>query len=583
MESFKVKLVLYFALLALVPAAVVFRAFQTVTSRGETRSVDARLQAGLRAARATYDARVARAGQTARDLARSDALRRALRSRDRAAVVDLVRNDRNLFVKAGGVAVGRKPAVSHRSAAVTAGGRRLGTVTVSIPFDKELLGRLRSGLEPVDELVVVADGRVVAGAYRGASVAAPRPRPERLVVGGREFRALAAARVSETPGIEIVALTPERAIQQEIRDSERRLLLVLGLSLVAFGIVTYLLGRSVIGALSRLTEGADELARGNLRQRVDVRGADEFVELGDSFNRMAAELQQRMAELEDERRRLRETTARFGEALQATHDPDSLLCVIVETAVEATGASGGVIVDDGQELARAGDFDTGFETMAFPLRTGVIDFGSLVLAAPTFDPEQLQTATSLAANAVIALENARLHRIVERQALVDPLTELANRRLLDETLHAEVARADRFGGDLCLVIADLDGFKAVNDRWGHPSGDIVLRAFGHLLRETVREIDLAGRWGGEEFAVIMPGTDVAGGAKLAERARAGLEKLEAQSTDGDAIRVTASFGVASFADGPSVEAIVAAADDALYRAKRAGKNRVVSAAEPVAG
>jgi len=221
--------------------------------------------------------------------------------------------------------------------------------------------------------------------------------------------------------------------------------------------------------------------------------------------------------------------------------------------------------------------------MAFPLRTGVIDFGSLVLAAPTFDPEQLQTATSLAANAVIALENARLHRIVERQALVDPLTELANRRLLDETVHAEVARADRFGGDLCLVIADLDGFKAVNDRWGHPSGDIVLRAFGHLLRETVREIDLAGRWGGEEFAVIMPGTDVAGGAKLAERARAGLEKLEAQSTDGDAIRVTASFGVASFADGPSVGAIVAAADDALYRAKRAGKNRVVCAAEPVAG
>jgi diguanylate cyclase (GGDEF)-like protein len=583
MQSFKVKLLLYFALLALVPAAVVFRTFQTVTSRGETRAVEARLQAGLRAARATYDARVARVGQTARDLAASDALRRALRSRNRAAVAALVRNDPNLFVKAGGLEVGRKPSLSHRSAVVTAGGRHLGTVTVSIRLDRELLRRLRSGLEPVDELVVLAGGRVVAGPYRGAAVTAPTPRPGRLVLGGREFRALAAARVPETPAIDIVALTPERAIQQEIRDSDRRVLLVLGLSLVALGIVTYLFGRSVTGSLRRLTEGADELARGNLRQRVDVRGRDEFARLGESFNRMAAELEQRMAELEDERRRLRETTARLGETLQATHDPESLLRVVVETAVEATGASGGVIVDDGRERARAGEFDTALQTIAFPLRTGVIDFGSLVLSAPAFEPEQLQTAKSLAANAVIALENARLHGIVERQALVDPLTELANRRLLDETLHAEVARAGRFGGDLCLVITDLDGFKAVNDRWGHPSGDIVLRAFGHLLRETVREIDVAGRWGGEEFAVIMPGTDAAGGAKLAERARAALEHLETRSTDGDPIRVTASFGVASFADAPSVEGIVAAADEALYRAKRAGKNRVVSAAEPVAG
>ncbi|HLM35079.1 MAG TPA: diguanylate cyclase [Gaiellaceae bacterium] len=583
MQSFRVKLVLYFALLALVPAVVVFRTFQTVTTRGETRSVDARLQAGLRAARATYDVRVSRADQTARDLAASDLLQRALRARDRAAVEGLVRNDVNLFVQATGFAVGRTPALSHRTAAVADGGRRLGTVTASIPFDDELLARLRSGLAPVDELVILARGRVVTGPYRGMAVAAPRPRPDRLVVGGLEFRALAAAPVPETPDIDIVALTPEHAIQQTIRDSEQRLVLILALSLLGFGIVTYLLGRSVIGSLRRLTEGANALAQGDLRQRVDVRGGDEFSRVGESFNRMAAELQQRVAELEDERRRLRETTARFGEALQATHDPDSLARVIVETAVEATGASGGLIVDRGQERARSGAFDTRLETIAFPLRAGVIDFGSLVLSAPAFELEQLQTATSLAANAVIALENARLHRIVERQALVDPLTELANRRVLEETLHAELARAVRFGGDVCLVITDLDGFKEVNDRWGHPSGDIVLRAFGHLLRETVREIDLAGRWGGEEFAVIMPGTDSAGGANLAERARAALEELEIRSTDGDPIRVTASFGVASFANGESIEEIVAAADDALYRAKRAGKNRVVCAPEPVAG
>jgi diguanylate cyclase (GGDEF)-like protein len=583
MQSFKVKLVLYFALLAVVPAVVVFRTFQTVTAHGETRSVDGRLQAGMRAARATYDARVARADQLARDLAASDLLRRALRARDRAAVEGVVRNDPNVFVKAAGLAVGRQPALSHRSAAVAAGGRRLGILIVSIPFNQELLGRLQSGLAPVDELVVLAVGRVVAGPHRGASVPTPRPLPARVVVGGREFRALAAAPVPETPNIDIVALTPEAAIDEAIRASEQRLVLILLLSLLGFGIVTYLLGRSVVGSVSRLTTGANALANGDLDQRVDVRGDGEFARLGESFNRMAAELQQRMTELEDERRRLRETTARFGETLQATHDPDSLARVIVETAVEATGASGGLIVDHGQERARAGEFDTTLETIAFPLRVGVIDFGSLVLSASTFDDEQLQTATSLAANAVIALENARLHRIVERQALVDPLTELANRRLLDETLHAEVARAARFGGDVSLVIADLDGFKAVNDRWGHPSGDLVLRAFGHLLRETVREIDVAGRWGGEEFAVIMPGTDAAGGAKVAERARAALEALDVHGTHGEAIRVTASFGVASFAYGGSVDEIVAAADEALYRAKREGKNRVVCAAEPVAG
>ena len=90
-----------------------------------------------------------------------------------------------------------------------------------------------------------------------------------------------------------------------------------------------------------------------------------------------------------------------------------------------------------------------------------------------------------------------MHRIVERQAHVDALTELANRRALEETLRAELARAARFNGELCLVLADLDWFKNVNDLYGHPFGDVVLREFARVLRATVREIDVAGRWGGE--------------------------------------------------------------------------------------
>ena len=151
------------------------------------------------------------------------------------------------------------------------------------------------------------------------------------------------------------------------------------------------------------------------------------------------------------------------------------------------------------------------------------DFGQLVLASDSFESEQVEAAASLANQVVVALENARLHRLVEHQALVDSLTGLANRRSLEDTLRSELARAARFGDEVCVVFADLDYFKRVNDRYGHAAGDEVLKAFAIALRETVRESDVAGRWGGEEFALVLTGTDAAGGARLAERARAAIE------------------------------------------------------------
>src|SRR5690606_32378334 len=145
----------------------------------------------------------------------------------------------------------------------------------------------------------------------------------------------------------------------------------------------------------------------------------------------------------------------------------------------------------------------------------------------------------------VALDNARLHRIVEQQALVDPLTGLANRRALEESLRAEFVRAQRLGTELCLVLADLDGFKALNDRYGHPFGDFVLREFARTLSGVARAVDVPGRWGGEEFALIAPGADVAGGAALAERVRSALAERRLRSPGGRPIRLTASFGVAA--------------------------------------
>ena len=295
-------------------------------------------------------------------------------------------------------------------------------------------------------------------------------------------------------------------------------------SLTLIAIVTYLLGRSIVRTLRRLSDAANALASGHLSERVEVRGRDEFADLASAFNDMAAQLQQRLVELETERTRVRDAAARFGEALVATHDSTQLLQVIVETAVEATGADGGLVLGREGELVRIGDPEAPGERIAFPLRAGASDFGSLVITAPTFDADQVEAAASLAAQAVVALENARLHRIVERQALFDSLTGLANRRRLEETMRAELARAARFHDQVCVVIADLDDFKRVNDTYGHAVGDEVLKEFARALRSTVRESDVAGRWGGEEFVLVLTGHRHRG-RRPARRARAGGDRV----------------------------------------------------------
>jgi diguanylate cyclase (GGDEF)-like protein len=580
MGSFKLKLALYFALLALLPSAIAFYGFDTLAQRSETRGVDARLQAGLRSSLAAYGAVLDDAQRTARAVARDPDLQRALRRGDRAAIAEIARSNPSLTITAGPLRIGTAPTLAaRRTVDIVQDGRILGHVSIAVPIDGALLRDIRTGLDDGDRLLAVRDGRVVAGAFRGASVSVPSGAPKRVRIQGTRYRALATAPLDNPPGVELVAVTPQSAVDSAVSGTERRLFVALLGSLALFALVTYLLGRSIVRTLAGLADAANALAHGDLGRRVEVRGRDEFAQLADAFNRMAGELEQRLIELDEERHRLRESTTRFGEALEATHDVEQLLRVIVETAVEATGAYGGIVLDEGRELVRAGDPDAGLQKIAFPLRAGQSDFGSLVLAAPQFDSDQVETAATLAANAVIALENARLHRIVEQQALVDPLTELANRRALAETLHAEVARAERFGDAVSFVLADLDDFKAVNDRYGHPVGDTVLRAFARTLADTVREIDVAGRWGGEEFALILPGTDAAGGAALAERARQAIEAQELHAPNGDVIPVTSSFGVASFPASDSVDALVAAADAALYRAKREGKNRVVNATE----
>ena len=264
--------------------------------------------------------------------------------------------------------------------------------------------------------------------------------------------------------------------------------------------------------------------------------------------------------------------------LGTTHDLDELLQALLETAVEATRAAGGRLARPGGRVAEVGDPDAAGDRFELPLTAGRITFGTIHLNAPSFQIHDIEAASLLVGHGVIALENARLQRILERQALVDDLTGLANRRAAERALSAEVARANRFGGPLALVMADLDDFKAVNDRHGHLVGDAALRELAAALEVTLREIDTAARWGGEEFCLILPGTDARGAKRVAERVREDLAGRTVETLAGEPLRVTASFGVAVVEHDGIPETLVAAADAALYDAKRSGKNRVAIAA-----
>jgi diguanylate cyclase (GGDEF)-like protein len=278
----------------------------------------------------------------------------------------------------------------------------------------------------------------------------------------------------------------------------------------------------------------------------------------------------------------RAALALVGDALAATHNPRALVPVILDVVTEATGARGARILSDGEELGWIGEPGDGRNELRLdlsvedePIRT------ELVLYPPPegFSPDIRQLAEWLAAQAGVALENARLHDLVQRQAITDDLTGLVNRRRFLAVLDAEVERAAQFGSGIGIVLIDLDDFKGVNDRFGHHSGDRVLAAFGSLLREHIRDVDLAARLGGEEFALLLPEVEGRDAVLVAERLRRSLAERPIVSVEGNALSSTASFGVAQYRPGDTGEDLLRLADDALYRAKGEGKNRVCVARE----
>lgn len=215
-----------------------------------------------------------------------------------------------------------------------------------------------------------------------------------------------------------------------------------------------------------------------------------------------------------------------------------------------------------------------------PLKLEDRVIGAIVIASPEREAIPQEEATNvglLGAMAATSLEIVWEMEEVSKRARTDPLTGLNNRRHFDELLGQMIKETDRFGDPVALIMADVDHFKNVNDTWGHDAGDEVLKSLAQTLRAGVREADICSRFGGEEFAVVLPKTTLQGAAELADRLRKQVEEKPIR-VGGEEIAVTISCGVACYPDGViTKEALFAAADRALYEAKSAGRNCVKSA------
>ncbi len=208
--------------------------------------------------------------------------------------------------------------------------------------------------------------------------------------------------------------------------------------------------------------------------------------------------------------------------------------------------------------------------LCFPLMIGQRLIGVLDVESPEIDgfkSDDINMLQGLSAQIAIALDNARLYEEAKELSLTDPLTMLPNRRSFDISINAEIKRAMRYHRSFSILMIDLDDFKSYNDTFGHPQGDKILQKFSKMMKETIRDVDFLGRYGGDEFIAVLPETDSTFAFEVAERMR---KKIAAQDLKP---RVTLSIGVATFPqDSNDKDMLVETADQACYEAKQLGGN-----------
>lgn len=622
--AFKYRLHLFFVILTILPLLVAGWVIQGIAIDGRFASADRRLSTALERAGDRYQTVSTDGTRLLQRITRDPDLLKAVATSSRvraSGIVEKAKGDEALSglsvsitdFKGRRIAGEAPPIDAQPIQAPVKVGKGKGSVSVSID-PAELLAPLAS-----NDLIVgwASNGMLTTGDRRASFASVTAGKATDRTFGDVNYRT--AARPVSGISQQLVALAPRAPLDAAIRSIRLRTLAVIGTVALLAALLSGLLVRSLTATLRTFAAGARAVAQGRFDERLPVRGNDEFAQFGAAFNDMTTQLEARVEELEGERRRVQEFGMRFGEALASTHDVAGLLGIVLDSAMQLAGAQGGrlLVADEGSDVLveqlRRGEVGAAGPMLDAPVHHGegvegralqtstatIVDDPAAVLAAPLVAEERVlglltlvrpdgppfgssdaERVGSLVGQGAVAIENARLHRLIQKQAKTDSLTGLLNRREFEEQLGREVERGQRFSTPVGLVVLDLDDFKLVNDRFGHLAGDAVLKAAALAIQGCTRDIDQAARWGGEEFAVILPHTDVDGAARLAERLRQAIAERPVTTPDGRSIRVTASLGVSALpADAVTQVELTAAADAAVYRAKRAGKNRVCLAAD----
>jgi diguanylate cyclase (GGDEF)-like protein len=614
MMSFRTRLTSFFVLIVVVPmAAVGFLVFRLIDD-SQSGKADARASAVAGTAASVYVNASTQASLRARAVATDVALTPPAqidaRARALAAQVGLAR----VTVSVGNtqeVDIGDHTAIAPGIALVRAAPSRPARTVVasSLTADEFAHDLSGSGIE-----VVVRSGATTLASTLPAASGRALPRSRGSITIGRTAYQVVTVTFSGFDKSQVaVSILSNAQATGGSTGADRVLagIFIAGFLILAF-FFSLLASRALHGQLGRFLDAARRLAGGDFSSTIPTSGRDEFALLGEEFNNMSRQLERRLAELEQERARVRQSIRRIGEAFASGLDRDALLELALQTAMDATEA------DRGRVSARPNTEDALTETVHVGRLAGLegtiydaerraltsdgvgsaslgevhlatVALGPVAPGGPThglitvcregrpFTEDDLELLRSLASQATLAMANVNLHFDVQRQAITDDLTGLASHGHFQDLLGAEMEEVRRYQYPVGLIMLDIDNFKSVNDVYGHQQGDLVLRWVADALRETSRDVDVAARYGGEEMALILPHTDLEGAFEMAERARMAIAAMEIPLLEGEGcLRVTTSVGAASSVEG-NKDGLIAAADAALYVAKREGKNRTVRA------
>jgi diguanylate cyclase (GGDEF)-like protein len=611
--SFRARLTTFFLLIVVVPmAATGFLVFRLISDSQQAKA-EARVTGLASAAASLYGQASRSASLDARAVARRLEAVPVGQLAARASALQSQVGIERITVSVGGRLVadaGASGALAPGVASVRASApSRSRSVTVSelsaAQFASQLSGR---GFG-----VVVRQGNQTLSTTVGAARNAVLPRSGTVSLGGQSYQVIT-LRLSGFGGtpVRVMVLSDASATNGSVAgDRVVAAIFILGFLILAFGF-SFLASRGLQGQLASFLAAARRLARGDFSSPIPTQGNDEFAALATEFNTMSAQLAARLQELEREQARVRRSIRTIGDAFANNLDRDALLELALRTAMDATGADRGRVSGRGEagdeltELVRRGRL-TELETLIGDSERGALEgdgigqalskelaMASVALGAvasggpphglitvgrpgPSFNEDDLELLRSLAARATLALANVNLHHDVQRQAVTDDLTGLTTHGRFQQLLGTEMEQVRRYRYPVGLVMLDIDDFKSINDVYGHPQGDVVLRAVADVLRDNSRDVDLAARYGGEEMALILPHTDLEGTYVIAERTRRAIAALQIPFLDrAGALQITASVGAAASVDGHKDE-LITAADNALYVAKREGKNRTVKA------